>query len=363
MAAVYEIWLQDALGNTLDVIDDWFSLSYTRAVNDIGGLELQLDGDYPLYNVKVDGRILVYRDGRLEIDAPWLIRKWEKRLDENGVKTLTLYGVSANEILTRRVILANDSGEESIGDYPDNMMKAIVRAQFFDPDTAYRDISAYLSVEADASLGISASKKFQYANVFDTLQEITQSSISDGSAIYFDVVSTTSSGLEFRTYPTLRGINHTFPGGINPVTLSPDYGNLSNVTLSFDRSQEITQAVVAGQGASDSRFQIIRTASTRATESPLNLRESFSPANNTNDSDKVTTEAQAALRAGRPVRTLEGQLVNVPGTCEYRVHWSLGDAVTATLDGDSFDCTIDAVSVSVRAGKEEITGTLRVEEQ
>lgn len=361
--ATYEIWLTDALGTTLDIIDDWLSLSYTRAVNDIGGLELHLNGTYPLSNIKVDGRILVYRNGLLEIDAPWFVRKWEKQLSAEGVRTLAVYAVSANEILTRRIAyLQGDTSETQISDYPDNMMKAIVRTQFFDSGNEYRDISAYLSVEADASLGSSFPKTFAWANVFDVLQEITQSSIISGSAVYFDVVSTTSSGLEFRTYPTLRGINHTFPGGINPVTLSPDYGNLSNVTSSFDRSQEITSAIVASQGSGSARSVTQVGSTERKAESPFNLREIFVQANNTGEANLIETEGREALRAGRPLRTFNGELVNVPGACEYRVHWSLGDAVTVSFDGDSFDCTIDSISVSVSGGREEINGTLRVEE-
>lgn len=362
--ANYEVWLCDAFGTTLDIIDNFFSLSYTRTVNDIGGLELRLTGTYPLSNVKVDGRILVYRDGRLEIDAPWLIRKWEKQLSADGTRTLTVYGVSANEILTRRIVDAtNDDPESTKADYPDNIMKAIVREQFHDTDTDYRDISAYLSVESDASLGISACKTVGHANVFDALQEITQTSISDGSPVYFDVVSTTSSGLEFRTYKTLRGINHTFPNGINPVTLSPDYGNLSNVTLAFDRSQEVTAVLAGGAGIGVERIATDALSTPRITESPLNRREVFIQVNNTENDNSVYSEAQAALRAGRPVRTFSGEMVNIPGTCEYRVHWSLGDKVTVSFDGDSFDCTIDGVSVTVQGGKEEINGTLRVEEE
>ena len=55
MAASYEVRLLTPSGDTLDVIDEWISLSYNRTLNNVGTLTLELPGDYPYYNLKLDG--------------------------------------------------------------------------------------------------------------------------------------------------------------------------------------------------------------------------------------------------------------------------------------------------------------------
>lgn len=359
--ANYSVQIQSSVGDTIDLIDDWLHLTYTRAVAGIGGLELTLDGDYPLDYISVDGRILVYRNGHLEIDAPWLIRKWLKSLDEQGTKTLTVYAVSANELLTRRIVAyPSGASQSSKSDYPDNVMKAIIRENFgSSASDTNRSVASYLSVDTDASQGISISKSFSRDNVFEVLQEITQTTITDGSAIYFDVVG--ASSLQFRTYPTFRGIDHTFPNGLNPVTFSPEMGNLSTVNLSFDRSQEVTFVYAGGSGSGAGR--LIQTACSvdRLGESVFNRREYFRDVSSTSATATLQAEAKGELRNGRPVRTFDAQILSTEAT-QYGVHWGLGDAITAVFDGDSFNCTIDSVTVTVADSKEEISATLRVEE-
>lgn len=360
----YEVRIANSAGQTLDVIDGWLSLTYTRAVNDVGCLELALSGSYDTSFLYTDGRIFVYRDGNLEGETPWFIRKTIQRLDADGAESVTVYGYSAMELLRTR-IAAYPAGASQVSkaDYADNLMKAIVRDNMgSSASDTNRSLATYLSIESDASIGAFVQKSFSRDNVLEIIQEISQTSITAGSAVYFDVVAPAQTNLEFRTYLNLRGIDHTFPGGINPVVLSPERGNLVNVELSFDRSEEITFVYAGGTGQKDVR--IIKTACSveRMGESPFNRRELFYDNTNISGSAILVYEAEAQLRAGRPVRTFSGELVNVPGSCEYGVHWNLGDRVTATYKGQAFNCTIDAVTVTVQGGREEINGTLRVEE-
>ncbi len=73
----------------------------------------------------------------------------------------------------------------------------------------------------------------------------------------------------------------------------------------------------------------------------------------------VRDDANAGLRENRAKRIFQGKLVNVPGTTEYGVHWDFGDLVTVEFEGETIDCSIDAVQIEVSDGNEEILATLR----
>lgn len=364
MPAIYQIWVTDPLGTTLDVIDDWLSLTYTRVINDIGSLTLVVDGDYNLFTFfKLDGRIAVYRNSKLDTETVWLIREIIRTLDGQGRRTITVKAVSANEILSRRVIayaagtVSGETGYAAASGAADNVMKDIIRQNFSSSASSFRDISSYLDIEANATLGPTVYKEYPDDNVLDVLKEISQATITAGSSVYFDIVSPTQSTLEFRTYKDLRGIDHSFPGGLNPVILSPDRGNLVDVVRTYDWSDEATYVYARGQESSATA-----SSNDRIGESPFNLREIFVNVSGTAGSNAAQDEANAALRAGRPRRSFRGELVNVPRATEYGNHWRWGDKVTAQFEGESIDCTIDAVQVSVVKGKETINGNLRAVE-
>jgi hypothetical protein len=360
----YEIWLTDTRGNTLDVIDEWLSLTYTRSVNNIGALSLELDGNYPAQFLKLDGRLIVARNGKNDSDTAWLIRKISRQLDNNGQYTIVVNAVSAVELLKRRIVAyAAGTAYADKTDQADDMMKAIVRENLGSLATdSARNISTYLAVQNDTSQGPTTSKAFSRDNVLEVLQDISNTTIVAGSAVYFDIVAPTIDTLEFRTYRDYRGVDNSYPYGLNPVVLSSDRGNLVNVTRTYDWNDEITYAYAGGQGTEEARQVTTASSRTRIGQSPLNRREGFRNASNTTDATALQDEANAALWEGRPKRAFLGELVNVPGTTEYAVHWSLGDKVTAEFQGESIDCIIEAVQVTVAGGKEDIKASLRVEE-
>jgi len=128
----YSVSLLDPIGNYLDLIDDWLTLSYTRSVNDVGVLDLVLDGNYsPFANLKLDGRLVVWRNtgGRsyADTDTIFFIRQIERTLSSSGERTITVVGLSAVELLRRRVV-AYDAGssQASKTDLSDDLMKEVV---------------------------------------------------------------------------------------------------------------------------------------------------------------------------------------------------------------------------------------------
>lgn len=364
MSASYEVRLMDSIGNTLDIIDDWLSLQYVRKINDVGSFTLVLDGNYNASYLKLDGRIVVFRNNKIDGNTAWLIRRVTRELDSNGRRNFVINATAAIELLKRRIV-AYDAGSAYTNKTAaaDNMMKAIVRENLGSLATdTNRDLSTYLTVEGNTSLGPVVSKAFSRDNVFDVLQDISDATVVAGSAVYFDIVTPAYNSLEFRTYRGYRGLDNSFPGGLVPVILSSHRGNLANVTRTYDWMDEITYVYAGGRGQEANRQIATASSQERIGQSPFNRREGFRNSSNTDGATALQNEANAGLWEGRPKRTFLAELVNVPGATEYAVHWNFGDKVTAEFEGESIDCIIEAVQVTVAGGKEDIKASLRVEE-
>ncbi len=367
MPTYYEVWICDAIGNKLDVVDDYISFQYTRSLNQIGTLILTLRGDYDQSLLKLDGRVAIWRtiSGKtyLDTETVWLIRKTKKEVNDDGEKFVVVTGVSTNEIIKRRIVdyISTSGCAVAASAYSDDLMKNIMHWNFGAcSNFSVRNISTYLSVQALCSQGPKISKSFSNKNVLLTFQEICQTTMEDGSPVYFDVVSPTVSTMEFRTYRDARGFDHTWTKGVLPVILSNERGNMSSVFQEYNRLDECTRGIGIGPAEEADRHRY-RYNSIRANDSPLNLREVAGYTTSESVSD-TRAEAWATLREGRPYRVFEGKVADTPA-CTYGIHWGWGDKVTAELDGESIDCVVETVQVSMSKGEENIEVTLRVDEQ
>lgn len=363
MAAQYEIWLLDPYGNLLEIVDDWIYLNYDRALNNIGSLELGLDGSYanPTF-IKIDGRIVVWRNGQMDTETTWIIRRIVETLNTDGTLTISIGAFSGNEILLRRLVAYDDgTSYASKTDQADDMMKQVVRENYSASasNTARQISTTYFTIENDSSLGPSITKEFGWNNVMDICQDISLTTISAGSSVYFDVVSPQYNTFEFRTYRSQRGLDHRSSGGITPVILSPDRGNLTNVVRSFDYSGEATYIYAGGRGYNQFRYIGSASSSDRINISPFGLRELFINAGQENVATAVDNAALSGLRENRPQRVFHGEIVNIPSSTEYGVHWGFGDLVTIEFEGETIDCSVDVIKIEVKGGMETIKASLR----
>lgn len=367
--AGYSVYLSTPTGVRLADASAFLKLEYARAVNAIGSLTLTLPGTFDTSSIIApDGRIEVWRrldSGReyLDTDTVWFIQSVSYEIADSGERTIVISADSG-------LFLLKDPGR-IVGNYAgsaqatktaaaDNMIKAIVREQAGALTNASRNLSAYLSVQADSGQAPSISKAFAWRPVLTVLQEIAQSSFEAGTYLAFDIVAPTPDTLEFQAFVQQRGIDHRFPGGVNPVLLGPDMGNMGATSLSYDWRDEITYALAGGSGEGSGRLLAEYTASARAAASPFRLRETFVQATNTTGSTSLSYEAQSAVRGGRPRVILQGKIASTPDT-QYGVHWSWGDYVTVQAFGRQLDARIDAIKVTVTPDSEGIEAIVRSE--
>jgi hypothetical protein len=85
----------------------------------------------------------------------------------------------------------------------------------------------------------------------------------------FDIVSPTTTTFELRTYVGQRGVDHRFPGGNNPVLLSPDMGNLGETDMRFDYRDMASVIVIGGAGQGTARVVTSQQDTTLQALSPF----------------------------------------------------------------------------------------------
>lgn len=377
MSSDYQVTLHRPDGRPVATLTDNISISMARAINAVGVLQLTVPvsvgfsvAGYSRASYRRDSRIVIRRrpspiqPWRLVGDTIWFVRLIELILDQTGEYQLKITAYDTLNIVNRRIIAYDaETPESDKTAEADAMIKEIMRENFgtlaTDPD---RDLSDYLLIAADlpATSTPSISKSFAHKNVLTTLQEICQSSATEGTWLAFDVVAQGVDQLQFRTYVNQRGQDRRVPMGTSPLILAPEHENMGTIESIDDYISEVTFVYAGGTGEGGDR--IVETASdpVRIAASPFNRIEEWRDSRNTADPVALEDEAQSLLRQKRPRRILSGTVVESPA-CLFGVHYDYGDYVTAQFDGDKFDCRIEAFKIDLNNTGEKIDVKLRVE--
>lgn len=369
--ATYSVYLCDPFGTRLADASGFVSLKYSRVVNDVGTLTLELPAAFPTQFIRIpDGRIEVWRrieSGREYLDTGtiWLIQKLTYRRDASGNVTIVVEAETPLRVFREPGRFAYGYAGTSVvtlgAGAADDHIKTVATNNIGSGATAARRLS-FITIDGNTSQGASIAKAFAWRTCLTVMQELAEASITAGVYVAFDIVSNNASGMTFTTFTGQRGVDHRFPGGYNPVLLSPESGNIGESTLMLDYSGMASAVTVGGGGQGTDRVIASATDTVMQGLSPLGYREYFHNYTNTVDADALTSEAQAMLRELRPRLSYSGRLLDTPDT-RYGVHWGWGDYVTVQDYGRSFDCRIEAVTVTVSSGEnyETIDAWLRSE--
>lgn len=351
MIKVYVV-IKDSSGSTVAIINDFNTLNYQLRVDgQVGAFRLEVGTTYAsLFNVKKkDYRVQVWRyinnmspvlDGKTE----FLITKWETTRDY-----IIISGYSIQELLSRRIVAypANLSTYSTWTGNAGNIMKAIVRTNFTssiislrDGSDAYADISAYLSVAGDINDGVSMTKSASRQNVLDVINDIASTSYEQGTWIA-GLITSNGISLLFDTY-TSFGIVRTLP-------MSELIGNIDNVVLTYDLSEQISFVVAGGQGIEQARLIATAFNEVRATQSVFNRIESFIENTQINNSNSLTTLARQELQTKRGIQYIECDLTITPSFIRG-IHYNIGDTLIINFNNQQFTMRLDVVQVSIQNG-------------
>lgn len=372
--ADYQIIVRDSAGGYLTNIQDHLKLDYTLVVNGIGVALLTLPPHLKPFFFNEDG---IIRDQRLEInrtvgqnaayledDAVWFVRRGVLPGDESDPFLITAY--HCNSLLATRIV-AYDAGSaeaEKTGLTPEAMLKEIVDENFVSPTDTARSLSFYITVEGDSGIGgTTLDKAFARRNVFDVLREIADFSYASGRFLAFALTSTSPSLLTFRTFYDQRGFDRRRTRGsrINPVVMGPAYGNLQDVEIEYDSSDEFTFVYTGGLGEEGARVVGEAEDTARVALSVFGRRELFVDTRVTDDQNTLDDEAEALLKQNRPRYIVTGKIAQNDESL-YGLHYKFGDRLTFQVGAQEFDVRLNGLQVSVEGGKESIQAVLRSDE-
>lgn len=362
----YWIEVSDPFGERLAQIDEYLRLAYTRTANDVGVLTLDLASTPGEALWRLDGRLGIWRQGAgglldLETETVWFMRRYQRVLGNNGERRFRITAVSASHLLDRRIVAyAAGSAQAAKTGKADDVMKAIVRENLGSSATdPARDWSSLVTVAADQSLGPTISKAFSRRRVLTVLGEIAADAAEQGTPMYFDVICPERGELEFRTYSGQRGEDRTPIS--NQLVLSPELGTIADGEYADDYLDEATYIYAAGQGEESERQVEEASDAARIGASPFGRIEQLRDARQVTTTAALEAEAAATLYASRPRRTFRGTLVDTPQV-RYGRDWHWGDRVMAQFEGQTFECCINSISVTIENGQETISAALTAEE-
>ena len=301
-------------------------------------------------------------------EAPFLIQEFDVTESAEGREDIRILAYSASVIADWPIVAYNaQSSQAAKTDNGDDMIKAIwaenAGADATDTD---RNVSAYVTDEADLGAGASLTKNFSRKVVGDVFRSICEASANDGTRLYYDIVLPTPGDLsnrklELRTYTGQRGINRGL-GEANELIFSLDRLNLSRVSVRRSYADVVNYAYGLGQGVEDARNVQTASDTTRINESIWGrIKEGARSATHSNTDAGVTAEAKALLRQKRPRLEVDADVQQVPNS-RLGVHYDHGDYVVVEARGQRYECILSPLQISyTRNGEETIRAKLRVE--
>lgn len=367
--AVYEIRSASSGGVPNGVLDQIIRCSYARSVNNIGELNISLPDIYPSGWFRRDDRIYVQKTigstvSVTDLDTAWLIQDVTTGLSADGVPSIDIKCVDALAILSYYIVPYNANNVAVPGSLKlqaaDDMMKAIVRENMgaLASDTT-RNISAFVTVQADATQAPIIKKEFSKRVVLDVLRELADASLAGGTYLAFDIVLTDPyvGTLEFRTYIGQRGNDHRFPSGNPPILLDAETDSLSEISLIDSHLAQKTYIYVGGAGVADVRPVATASDAAEIAASPFGRRELFVDDNNTGDVVVLQADADATLKKYQATQGFSARL-NDQATIIRGIHWDYGDFMTASFKSQTFDVHADKIAVTLNEDGSDATDTL-----
>lgn len=339
MAILTTFRLADPLGQHLIEIANYASYDYVLncAPGNIGVLELELPRSFDTTLLRRDGRIGAWRsiNGRppyLDNNAIYLIETLRYKATSTFVRAY-----HATSLMGRRIIAypAGSAYASKSATNADNLIKTLwaenagasISSADRDGVETQADISAYVTTQVNQSLGASVAKAMARRNLLDVCRELAEASTTAGTYLTFEILAPSESTLELRTYTTQRGVDRRASSG-QPVILREQAGVLEQAQLEIDYHNEKTFVIAGGQGEGTQRLIATALDTTRMAVSPFGRIEDFADMSNVPDATSLQDDADATLRAGRPVITFTGDLIETPALTRG-IQFDLGDMLTA----------------------------------
>lgn len=215
----------------------------------------------------------------------------------------------------------------------------------------YNGVTAGLSVVGGSGTSSNWVGGRAWKNLLETIRGIGQQ-----TGVDFDLVRVGNTGLtfQFETYPGGFGTDLSLTGvGDSKVIFSMGFGNMGQPLYSFNRSEEVTVAIILGPGEAENRVVRVRTNVDALAASPWNSVEVTKNATQETTTagldsvgDELLDDKQARESFSfQPIQT-KGYKYGKGANAQY---W-LGDKITARYGGIERDKRIIGVDIEWMGG-------------
>jgi hypothetical protein len=205
---------------------------------------------------------------------------------------------------------------------------------------------------------VQVSGAFAYKGVGSVLQKLAEASEQGGTRLYYDVIVNGSGDLEFATYLGQRGTDRRISNG--GILFGPDLGNMVDIELDEDYTNEATVVYAGGQGEGDSRLLLAVGSDPRSSRSVLGRIEQWHDSRNNAETPEIVVEALGKLAESRPRRSLKGRILDIDSAA-YGAAWEWGDLLTASFLGQQIEARVQSISVTFENKLETIESWLEGE--
>jgi hypothetical protein len=334
-------------------------LGYERIKNDVGLIHFQVNFEHRIRPfLKVNNVVEVYRsrrEGGWDLETTGIIRRVR---NEGDVQAITnVWAPELNYLLTARTVQwpANVTDRSKFNRHIPDIARLIVATNLGDQATEANErlvegVHPWVSVESLTAAGTQHIWYCFQRLLLDTLHDLAE---LEGNAFLFHPVAWND--WEFR-WLALLGEDKR-----DTLLFSIPLGNMKDPVYELNALDELTAVVAGGQGENTER-DFVKV--TNAQHTGLSRRDAFvsAPDVDYGDLNALETRAAVALSEAEGVESFGFTGINTALT-NYRVHYDLGDLVTAQnpFTGDLVPCEIAAVSVTLEPGRagEQIRSMIR----
>ena len=380
MSIAYQIWLKDKAGKRVALLDSVPSFDYTIVANGIGSFTLNVPYSHAKRSfLQKDYRVEIFRDyGSGFPTTPTFgghIRYLETSQEVSGgviEHNLVVRGISYEHLLRTRLMLPlglltghygwpaiegldeTFAYEEHAGPI-ETIMKEIVSHNCVEWDIANDDRSIHgFQVEADKRKGQTAVYRDRFISVLEALQTLAKAGNLD-----FSVVGITN-GYEFRVAePTDRRAGSA---KANPVLFRAEWGRVERLRYTHDGLDIANFIYVGGKAPESEETAEVSLANQKivvadGTDASVYMRtETYVDSRGSEDFYDLLVRGAEALEDMRETTAWEFGLYDAMGQ-RWGLDWGVGDLVTVYYEGETHDCKVNGVKVTVDESGENIEVT------
>lgn len=370
MPIAYQVRIYDKTGTLQVVLDRFRALTIEHRTNFASTLTISMYDDPNVVQHFTLDSLIEVRRRYPEAGLDWYTeyigfhRTPQHQITEADARIFTSYSRGLLDLINRRSVryYADTDGAVKGPAPADDVIKDYVRENAGPlATTTNRRVTEGAFPGLTVAANLSQAPPYEGANAWRPLLD-TIRDIGEPHTVDFDVKWLGGVNFEFRTYWPQQGTDRRY-GNPGQMIFSIEAGNMTDISHTISRTDEVTDVLVLGPGEGPLRDTTLVQAPTEIiAQSPWNLIEQNQDAANEDRLNALMDIGRQVLYEKRAILSFTFQPIQTPITA-YQQHYFLGDIVTCQFSGLTANVKIRAITIALSENQERITLELEEETQ